>query len=94
MKFNINLKSPELHKQKAGSSFYIVPKDYKLLNCFRYSIEDDGQKGISNSAKDKMAPPKEQNWDLTKELLCCRVEGPHNTCPAGYDHCFEQVMSM
>lgn len=68
LKFNINLKSPELHKQKTGSSFFIVPKDYKL-NCFRYSIEDDGQKGISNSAKDKKFPPKKQNWSLTQELL-------------------------
>ena len=93
MKFNINLKSPELHKQKAGSSFYVVPRDYKLLNCFRY-IEDDGQKEISHSAKDKMVPPKEQNQGLTKELLHCRAEGPHNTCPTGFDHCFEQVVDM
>ena len=86
MKFNINLKSPELHKQKAGSSFYVVPKDHKLPHCFRYSIEDDEPKEISNNAKDNLVPPKEQNWHLTKELFCCRAEGPHNTSPAGFDH--------
>lgn len=94
LNFNINIEPPKLHKQEPGSNFHIAPKDYDFLNNFRYNVESDEQKGISNDAKDKMLPPKEQNWGLIKEKLHCRAEGIHNTCPAGFDHCSKEVTGV